>query len=162
MFEFAEVAILAAKVLATAVALTGAAIGPSASINRYKVERKRKTLLSNELSSRFIKQFNEKELSRALLGYITPHCAQTDPVNKEEEYLADLRESIFEYMDRYTANSAKSHQLLLADTGMGKTSFCLNYVAHVRRKFPKYNVALVSLAGKGFARSSFLRHKPAR
>jgi hypothetical protein len=33
---------------------------------------------------------------------------------------------------------------------MGKTTFCLNYVAHAQRKFPKLNIALVSLAGTDF------------
>ena len=61
-----------------------------------------------------------------------------------------MRENIFEYMDRNIDKAARSYHLLLADTGMGKTSFCLNYFAHLRRKYPEINVCIISLASENY------------
>jgi len=124
-----------------------AVIGFTAAYLKYSTWKKRKQLAQDELSARFLRQFNDKEIDRALAGYVVPHCSPSDPSNREgEEFLADTRESIFSYMDRNIEAVSKSYHLLLADTGMGKTSFCLNYYAHCRNKFQKYNVCLVSLA----------------
>jgi len=137
------------RVLVAILGFVAAAISLLAALNKYRVSQKKKILLSNDLSSRFIKQFGKGELSRHLVSYIVPHCSPSDPANKEgEEYLADIREPIFEYIDRTIISSGKSYQLLLADTGMGKTTFCLNYLAYAKNKHPEYNFALVSLSSK--------------
>ncbi|GEM_PF-2555971 len=131
------------------IGIIAAAISLLAAINKYKVSKKKKILLDNKLSSQFVAQFGKGELTRHLLSYVIPHCSPSDPANKEgEEYLAEIRESIFDYIDRTITSSGKSYQLLLADTGMGKTTFCLNYLAYAKNKFPELNFALVSLASK--------------
>ena len=137
------------RALIVLVTLIAGAISLLAAINKYKVSRKRKILLANELSERFVKQFGKGELSRHLVSYVIPHCSPSDPSNKEgEEFLAEIRESIFDYIDRTIEGAGKSYQLLLADTGMGKTTFCLNYLAYAKEKFPDLNFALVSLSSK--------------
>lgn len=137
------------KLIIGTISLMTGAIGLLSALNRYRVSKKRKALLESQLSSKFIKQFGKSELSHHLKSYVIPHCSPSDPTNKEgEEYLADIREPIFNYIDRTIEKSGKSYQLLLADTGMGKTSFCLNYLAHARKKHPDINFALVSLASR--------------
>lgn len=151
MLEFGLDFVVIGRLLIVAVGLIAGTIGLMAAVTRLKTARKKKALLESEFSDRFVKQFNDKELRRFLSGYIIPHCSPSDPANKEgEEYLADLRESIFTYMDRSIESASKSYHLLLADTGMGKTTFCLNYLAHARRCFPDLNIAIVSMAGKSF------------
>lgn len=127
--------------------LFSAVIGFIAGYLKYQTWKKRKILIEDELSARFIRQFNTKEIDAALSGYVIPHCSPADPSNREgEEFLADTRESIFSYMDRNLEVASRSYHLLLADTGMGKTTFCLNYYAHCRKKYGELNVCLVSLA----------------
>lgn len=60
--------------------------------------------------------------------------------------MADIRQNIFEYMDNNIESRERSYNLLLADTGMGKTMFCINYYAHLKAKYPSLNICLVSLA----------------
>lgn len=137
------------KIIGLILTIIGGAIGLLAALNRYKVSSKQRALLASELSGKFVKQFGKAELKSHLHSYVVPKCSPSDPSNKEgEEYLAEIREPIFTYVDRTIRNSGKSYQLLLADTGMGKTTFCLNYLAHGTKAFPDYNFALVSLASK--------------
>lgn len=84
-------------------------------------ERKKKFLLKDEFAARFLEQYNSDEIRSAVSGYIKPHCSPGDPSNREgEEFLADLRESIFNYIDRSVSVSERSYNLILADTGMEK------------------------------------------
>lgn len=118
--------------------LCAATIGLWVAYFRYEIWKKRKQLVEDELSARFLRQFNNSEIDQALAGYVVPHCSPSDPSNREgEEFLADTRESIFFYVDRNIEAVERSFHLLLADTGMGKTSFCLNYYSHCRNKFPR-------------------------
>ena len=131
------------------ISLVVGAISLLAAYNRFRLVRKKRSLLDNKLSSLFVGQFGKDELNRHLQSYIIPYCSPSDPSNKDgEEFLADIREPIFKYIDRTIEAVGKSYQLLLADTGMGKTTFCLNYLAYAKKKFPDYNFALVSLASK--------------
>lgn len=138
------------KIIGALFGLIAAVISLSAAINQFRISRKKKALLESRISERFVRQFGKRELDDHLRSYVVPHCSPSDPSNREgEEFLADIREPIFSYIDRTVSTSGKSYQLLLADTGMGKTTFCLNYLSHARRKFPQYEFALVSLASKG-------------
>jgi hypothetical protein len=63
--------------------------------------------------------------------------------------LADMRENIYEYIDRSISKQMRSYHLILADTGMGKTAFCINYFYKLRSN--KKRVCLISLASSGFS-----------
>ena len=83
--------LIVGRVAVVMLGLTGGAISILAAYNSYNVSRKKKALLADELSSRFIKQFGKKELASHLISYIVPHCSPSDPSNKEgEEFLAEL------------------------------------------------------------------------
>ena len=73
--------------------------------------------------------FTREDLRDALRDYVTPDCAQTDPSNSSDlRKVAAVRQSVMEAVDVFIANSENKHLLMLADTGMGKTTFCLNYL----------------------------------
>ena len=123
--------------------------GLIAGYRKYQTWKKRLEIAGNELAKSFVVQFNKQELEGFLSGYVIPKCAPADPTHKDgEEYMAEIRQSLFEYMDSNVTKMQRSYHLLLADTGMGKTTFCLNYYTHVRKRFPQIKVSLVSLASK--------------
>jgi hypothetical protein len=121
------VSIFIIKFLTALVLLGSAAIGFIAASIKRKTAKKKAIIAKDEVAKSFVSHFNKAELENSLSGYVVPHCSPADPTNKEgEEFLADTRENIFQYMDRSLAHSERSYHLILADTGMGKTSFCLN------------------------------------
>jgi hypothetical protein len=91
--------------------------------------------------------YSNAEIKQARKGYVRPDCAQVDPANEIEfRRFASVREPIFSTVDRFIENSARRHLLVLADSGMGKTTFCLNYFEHVKQKKKYVDIALISLA----------------
>lgn len=111
---------------------------------------------------KFSAQYTATEVADAVNGYIRPDCSVTDPSNEVDLVsYADIRENIFDVIDKSIINSSqRRHQLILADSGMGKTSFCLNYFWHFKRKSPDENIALISLAsGDAIHRISFIARK---
>jgi hypothetical protein len=118
---------------------------------RFYNERKKKKILEDLNAEGFVSQYNEAEIRRAVSGYVAPHCSPGDPANREQEgHLADTRENIFRYFDRTINEQSKSFHLLLADTGMGKTAFCLNYFYHLKNRNGDLKCCLVSLASGGY------------
>ena len=103
------------------------------------------TLVDRDAS---VPQFTEEEIRHHLSTYVRPDCAQTDPANETDlAAVTDVREDIFRTVDRFITHSGqRRHQLILADSGMGKTSFCVNYFDHVKRQRPSDGAILLSLA----------------
>ncbi len=71
------------------------------------------------------------EIKRATEYYIPPDCQSVDPSGSEDfRRVVSTREPLFETADRLFGNpSEHKFILVLADSGMGKTSFFLNYYA---------------------------------
>jgi hypothetical protein len=137
------------RIVAAILLVGSSAIGVAIAIYKFRYRWLKLKNFEEKTAKDFVQQFNEAELKRALSGYVVPHCSPSDPSNREgEEYLADTRERIFDYMDRSIEHGDRAHHLILADTGMGKTIFCMNYFSHATRKFSKLDVHLISLAGK--------------
>lgn len=149
MFQMLEDLSLIARAVAAIIIVISAIIGLLAAWKKYKTWKKRKILVENEYAGKFLSQFNKKEIEAHLSGYVIPKCAPADPTHKDgEEFLADIRENIFDYMDKNIQVVERSYHLILGDTGMGKTMFCLNYFAHASKKFDDQNFCLVSLSSE--------------
>ena len=102
----------------------------------------------------FTPSYTRDEIADALRTYVLPDCGQADPSHESDfRHVADIREPVFQALDRFVVNSLRRrHFLVLADSGMGKTSLCLNYYEH-RRRSGTESVALVSLSRPGADRS---------
>ena len=97
--------------------------------------------------------YGEQQLIRALRNYIPPKCQQIDPSGHEESRgLAVVQESLFSTLDRELDQPLDvRHLIVLADSGMGKTSAVLNYCArHLSsRRSRKFAVRVVHLGSPG-------------
>lgn len=132
---------------AAIVAIAASIFSARAAWAKFKFYKQRNKLLKDEQAHSFISQFNKDEIIEAIANYVRPHCSPSDPANKDgEEYLADTRENIFDYMDRVIKTGNKTYNLILADSGMGKTSFCLNYYHHCTLNHSNYQISLLSLS----------------
>lgn len=95
--------------------------------------------------------FGDAEILSALDSYVRPQCMKVDPASKGElrEALELESQSLFEYVEGFIEKSDTKFLFILADCGMGKTSFLINYFHENRAKFFSPNgrrIKLVSLA----------------
>lgn len=91
--------------------------------------------------------FREQDFSLAVRDYITPFCSNVDPTDRDD--LRDtvaVREPIFDALERELADQDRRHILILADSGMGKTTLLLNLVSRERKR---YRFALIPLGEQG-------------
>jgi len=131
----AELIKVALGLIAGSVSLAAAAIGVRAGIVNLKRQHQAKIIQDQTLWSGNVSDFTTDDVTRALKHYVTPDCSQTDPSNSADiRKSAGIREQVMRVVDRFIAESENRHLLVLADTGMGKTSFCLNYLAHRNRQ----------------------------
>jgi hypothetical protein len=68
--------------------------------------------------------------------YVPPNCSSVDPSDEAEmRGLVATEEPLFSFMDRFlTKDSKHRHLIILADSGMGKSSCLLNYFSRNQRK----------------------------
>ena len=140
--------LLALKYAVPTLGTVAGSYGVATKRNAYKAQKRLDALEQEARTGRFLSQFTRQEIALAIGGYVQPSCSPTDPANAEDEgYLSDIREPVFEFMDRAVIDAGqRTYVLLLADSGMGKTSFCIAYRDHLLAKHPKQAVAVISLA----------------
>ena len=92
--------------------------------------------------------FLPAQVHRSIKYYIWPECQSVDPAQSDEiSNTIAVRNDFCSEMDRLLIKDLEhKHFFLLADTGMGKTSFLLNYFArHLRRIRKPYKMTLLPL-----------------
>jgi hypothetical protein len=94
---------------------------------RWRQWRDRKTL-KTRLGAQC---YTAQEILRATTAYIRPDCQSVDPAGGEDfRRVVSTREPLFGTVDRLLENASDYRfVILLADSGMGKSSFLLNYYA---------------------------------
>ncbi|MCU0645143.1 MAG: DUF1566 domain-containing protein, partial [bacterium] len=97
--------------------------------------------------------YTQQDILRATKYYIKPNCQDVDPSQEEDiRAVHAVKNKLFEKMDELLKNHSKfKYLIVLADSGMGKTAFVLNYYARhwrssARRR--KFKIALVPLGIK--------------
>jgi len=103
----------------------------------------RKISFSGSVSS-----FTSSDIRDGIKNYVVPDCAQTDPSNQNDlRNVADVRESVMSAVERFIDRGDQyRHMLILADSGMGKTTFCMNfYVRMSKKKNSNYACAIIPL-----------------
>ncbi len=128
MLNISTIGALAA--VAAAVIAAGAAIVSVAKWGklRWREYRDRKALRHLVGADRY----DSEEIKRSTAYYIHPDCQSVDPSGAEDfRRVVSTREPLFNAVDRLVQNPGQQKfVILLADSGMGKTSFLLNYYTH--------------------------------
>jgi len=133
---------LAAKVLGIFVGVMVAVAGLCRNVIRDWWARR-------TLSSRLGAEAYPAEVIKASTRYyIRPDCQGADPAGDEDfRNVVSPREPLFTTMDRLLEKpSEHKHVIVLADSGMGKTSFLLNYYAYhwsSRKRRERFNLHLL-------------------
>ncbi len=85
--------------------------------------------------------FGPEEIRKATQFYIQPDCQNADPSASEDlPPEISIREPLLSTAERLLEDPGKhKYIMLLADSGMGKTSFLLNYYAHRLRQRRRRN-----------------------
>jgi hypothetical protein len=97
--------------------------------NRWRATRRERARSLRTRLSENMAAFGDEEIRNAGRRYVEPDCAQTDPANESDLlHVAAVRQSIFSAVDSFFGELDNHRYLIvLADSGMGKTTFCLNY-----------------------------------
>lgn len=140
--------IFALKAGGAVLAFGGGAFGFATKRSAYKAQKRVQALEAEAKRGKFLTHYTPQEIAFTVKGYVQPSCSPLDPANADDEgYLADIREPVFDFMDRaITEAGSRNYVLLLADSGMGKTSFCISYRAHLLQQTPNQDVAVISLS----------------
>jgi len=88
--------------------------------------------------------FGPEVIDRSTRYYIPPNCSSVDPAQEVEmRQVISTEEELFDAVDKHLAKgNPHRHLLLLADSGMGKTAFALNYYARNQRLPHRYRQRL--------------------
>ena len=80
--------------------------------------------------------FTPREIKERIRYYVQPECQSLDPdQSKEVQHRVTIRNDLHTVIDKeLTGNMAHKTVMLLADTGMGNTTFLFNYFVHYVRK----------------------------
>lgn len=92
--------------------------------------------------------YTEADIANACRNYVEPFCTQIDPSDEDDLRNVIALAPLFKTIDDHLAlGGEKKHVILLADSGMGKTSFCINYYAteQKKKKASRQNIAIVPL-----------------
>jgi len=113
-------------------------------------EKKNQKILNDKFGSEL---FGKETIELSTYCYVKPYCSSIDPAREAEpKHIYGVTNDLFYTLDEYLLkNTPKKdsthHILILADSGMGKTSFLLNYYAYNQKKSKKkrQRIALVPL-----------------
>ena len=115
---------------------------------QYLEKRRERSLVEQNFGADY---YTSEVIDAALRFYVRPYCMSVDPTHEAEiRQVVSTREDLFEVVERFLEKqSPYRHILLLADSGMGKTSFVINYYAHNLKKGRLLRLAVVPLAIPG-------------
>lgn len=109
-------------------------------------QRRRQRLLESEFGADL---YQPAHIENAARYYVRPYSSSVDPAQEGEmRRVFVTKEDLFSAIDRYiTDDTAHRHILLLADAGMGKSSFVLSYYARNQQmpKRKRHRLAVIPL-----------------
>lgn len=124
------------NVTAAVVAAVAAIIALPLALWPIYQQRRTQSVLEESFGADF---YDPQTIRDATRYYVRPKCSSVDPTNEADMRLVVVaEEDLFSFIDKYLSHeSPHRHLLLLADSGMGKSAFVLNYYARNRKLPPK-------------------------
>ena len=93
--------------------------------------------------------YDPDTIGRSTRYYVPPNCSSVDPAQEAEiRQVVTTEEKLFDAVDKHLAkNTPHRHLVVLADSGMGKSAFVLNYFVRNQRlrKRRRQRLAVVPL-----------------
>lgn len=114
----------------------------------HQLKKTRQTKDDARENESLVNWFQEADVLAAQRDYVVPYCSNVDPSDQEDlRNTVGVRQGVFDALNRELDTDEKRHILVLADSGMGKTTLLLNLVAKERskRKSKRRRFALVPL-----------------
>src|SRR5216684_1238900 len=115
-------------------------------LSKFRTVRDRRTLEGRLVGA---ERYDRGEIARATRFYVEPDSQSVDPAGEEDiRHVIAVRAPLFETIDKLIAHSPRYRfVIVLADSGMGKTSFLLNYYARYWRSRSqcRFNLVLIPL-----------------
>jgi len=115
-----------------------------------RIAKKRMARRVGELEKdTLISSFRNEDILDAQKDYIVPYCSNIDPSNQDDlRAMVGVRESVLSALwNEISSTTGQRHILVLADSGMGKTTLLLNLFAREQQKRPRERkrIALIPL-----------------
>lgn len=130
------------------VVIVGIYVKPIALLASWFRKRHATAIAASMKRKTHVESFTDTEIEEAVHRYIEPDTSNVDPANEDDlRNFAFVREPIFAVVERALKATDKVHLLVLADSGMGKTTLLLNLFARELKKRDGENpeIALVPL-----------------
>ncbi|CAE6851002.1 hypothetical protein R69658_07154 [Paraburkholderia aspalathi] len=113
------------------------------SIQKAILDWKAKKLASKISEQTHVASFSSTDIRDAITGYVWPDASAIDPADEADLRNVPVTGSLHDAVLKIIgAQRERLHLILLADSGMGKTTFCINFYA---KYWKKRNVAIVPL-----------------
>lgn len=134
--------------LVTGLTVLGTALGNAGKVQTFLQSRRARQLAARMEAASRVGAFTEDEIRHALGDYTSPNCASIDPANEADLRNVMVTSPLMATVERYLDAEARRHLIVLADSGMGKTTFCLNFYARQLRRRRARPVAVIALGRK--------------
>lgn len=119
------------SIVASSVALVRVWFG----FQQYLLKRRAVTATKMQDEELRLHWFRDQDFVSATRDYLVPYCSNVDPSDREDlRNTVAVREHVLNALDRELSAEDKRHILVLADSGMGKTTLLLNLVAREQRR----------------------------
>lgn len=94
---------------------------------KYALEKRKARDDQNQESAGLIRSFQDADLIDAKRGYVVPFCSNIDPSHQDDlRNTVGVKQNVFDALGEELNADGKCHILVLADSGMGKTTLLLN------------------------------------
>ncbi|MEM7533749.1 MAG: pentapeptide repeat-containing protein [Chloroflexota bacterium] len=130
---FTEDPVTLIATVASAIATVAAAIIAWIALRPQRENKQKQRLLAKEFGSEL---FPAYVIERSTRFYVEPDCANVDPSREAEiRHTKATKQPLFGVLDDFfEGESIYRHMIILADSGMGKTSALLNYYVHNQQR----------------------------
>ncbi|WP_427308994.1 NACHT domain-containing protein [Cupriavidus sp. H39] len=102
----------------------------ASAVKGYIFEHRAARIEAAMTESNSVGAFTRQEIIDAISDYIEPNCSSTDPSDEDDPRNVAVTMSLFDAIESHLQKGGTNrHVIILADSGMGKTTFCLNFYA---------------------------------
>ncbi len=108
--------------------------------------------INKGIGKKTLTHFDKAEIKKSISYYVEPDSCSVDPANLDEMHeLIVVREPMFKTLKRFlSAKNSNRYLMILADSGMGKTSLLLNFMfKEYKRWFKRNNIYFFPLSISG-------------